>query len=118
MVKTKRTAADPGGGKTYHLLTGAHDLHPFGLFVGAEGRADRFQKRFLTDVRKFINRERGLKAFSGKYKGLPVSIVTSNMGPAQKEITYYEALKSGLRVCYRVGSCGLLIPGSKPGEPI
>ena len=115
-IKASRptTASD----KCYHTHTGPGDISPLCLIPGAPGRASKIAKKFLKNVKKFINRNRGLVTYTGYYKGVRVSVTTSGMGGASLGIIVPEAVLSGARLFVRVGSCGSLIEKSEVGQSI
>jgi uridine phosphorylase len=114
-------------GKSYHTHTGAGDLAPLCLIVGAPGRAAMIAERFLANPQRFANEQRGLVSYTGDYTpaipipgvaGDPVrvSVTTSGMGGASIGIVLPEAVRSGARIFLRVGSCGSLVEKSRVGE--
>jgi len=106
-------------GREYHLHTAPGDLSPLCLAVGAPGRADMIARQyFAPGSQRFINRKRGLVARTGIYKGIRMSVFTTGMGGASTGIALPEAVRTGARIIIRVGSCGSLLPKSKPGDPI
>lgn len=102
----------------YHTHTGDGDLSSLCLIVGAPGRAGMIAKKYLQNSKRFSNAHRGLTSYTGDYKGTRVSVTTSGMGGPSTGIVLPEAVRSGARIFIRVGSCGSLIPKSKPGEVI
>ena len=102
----------------YHTHTGKNDLSPLCLIVGAPGRADMIAAKYLKKAKRFANEHRGLVSHTGTYRGVSVSVTTSGMGGPSIGIVLPEAVRSGARIFIRVGSCGSLIPNSKPGEVI
>ncbi len=106
-------------GLQYHAHTGPRDIAEFCLFVGAEGRADMIAETFFEEgYQCFENAYRGLTAYTGMYKGLPVSVATSGMGGPSAGILLPELARCGAKVIIRVGSCGSLVKQSRPGESI
>ena len=105
-------------GLQYHTHTGDGDLAPLCLIVGAPGRAGMIARKYLQNAKEFSNAHRGLMSYTGEYRGVPVSVTTSGMGAPSIGIVLPEAVQSGARIFIRVGSCGSLIPHSKPGEVI
>jgi uridine phosphorylase len=102
----------------YHTHTGDGDLSALCLIVGAPGRAGMIARKYLANAKEFSNAHRGLMSYTGNYKGVSVSVTTSGMGAPSTGIVLPEAAQSGARIFIRVGSCGSLIPHSKPGEVI
>ena len=93
--------------RQYHLQTKPGDIAPHCLLVGAPERAEMIAKQFLTEAKEFGN-HRGLRSFTGFYKKLAVSVITTGMGGASTGIVLPEAVRSGARRFIRVGSCGSL----------
>lgn len=103
-------------GREYHLHTAAGDLAPLCLLVGDPDRAAMIASKFLKKARK-VGDHRGLKSFTGlNFDGNPVSVVTTGMGGASIGIVLPEAVRSGAKAFIRVGSCGALRPGVRPGQ--
>ncbi len=115
MAQADKPHAD---GVQYHTHTGDGDLSPLCLIVGAPGRADMIAQKYLQNAKQFSNAHRGLVSYTGDYRGVSVSVTTSGMGGPSMGIVLPEAVRSGARIFIRVGSCGSLIPESKPGEVI
>lgn len=104
-------------GKQYHLETGPGDLAPLTLLVGSPERAEAIAAELFTGARK-VGDHRGLKSFTGKFDGVPMSVVTTGMGGASTGIVLPEAVRSGSRVFIRVGTCGVLRAEAKPGTAV
>jgi uridine phosphorylase len=104
-----------GNGRQYHLETGPDDLAERCLLVGAPERAKMIAKRFFAKRRK-VGDHRGLRSYTGEFAGVPVSVVTTGMGGASAGIVLPEAVASGASVFVRVGSCGALVRGARPGD--
>lgn len=78
------------------------------LMPGDPLRAEFIAKNFLTDF-KLVNSVRGINGFTGKYKGVDVSVMASGMGMPSMAIYSYELFKFyGVENIIRVGSCGAL----------
>lgn len=108
-------------GKQYHIETGPGDLAPHCLLVGDPDRASLIAER-LFDQRanspKKMGDHRGLRSYTGTYKDVPVSVVTTGMGGGSTSIVLPEAVRSGAQRFIRVGSCGVIQPGPKVGESV
>jgi uridine phosphorylase len=63
-----------------------------------------------------VGDHRGLRSFTGKYRGKHMSVVTTGMGSASTGIVLPEAVRSGARAFIRVGSCGVLHDDMPPGS--
>jgi purine-nucleoside phosphorylase len=73
---------------------------------GDPKRAEYIAKNYLTDA-KLVNDVRGIKGFTGFYKGKRVSVMASGMGQPSMGIYSYELFAFyGVENIIRVGSCG------------
>lgn len=76
------------------------------LMPGDPLRAKMIAETFLTDV-VVINEVRNMFGYTGKYKGVPVTVMGSGMGMASIGIYSYELFQFyGVENIIRVGSCG------------
>lgn len=76
------------------------------LMPGDPCRAEFIAKDFLTDAVK-VNDVRGIKGFTGTYKGKKVSVMASGMGQPSMGIYSYELFNFyGVKRIIRVGSMG------------
>ena len=116
---THKNANNPESdeGRQYHLETRPGDLAGRCLLVGSPERAEMIAETYFRDPEK-VGDHRGLKSFTGIYKDVPVSVVTTGMGSASTAIVLPEAVKSGARVLIRVGSCGGLQKEMEVGDPV
>jgi uridine phosphorylase len=101
--------------RQYHLETRPGDIAPRCLLVGAPERARMIARKFFRGARK-VGDHRGLKSYTGSYKGVPVSVVTTGMGGASTAIVLPEAVRSGARAFVHAGSCGGLWPSMEIGD--
>src|SRR5271165_26556 len=106
------------GQRQYHTHTGAEDLSPLCLIVGAPGRAELVAEKYLSGAKRFANDYRGLVSYTGWYREVLVSVTTSGMGGPSMGIVLPEAVRSGARIFIRVGSCGSLLADSRVGDVI
>src|SRR3989338_6871016 len=104
-------------GQTYHLHTHSGDLAPLCLLVGSPERAELIAQNLLNNAKE-VGSNRGLKSFTGTYKNVPVSVVTTGMGAASIGIVLPEAYESGARLFIRVGSCSALQSNIELGSSI
>jgi len=101
-----------------HLRAEARDYAPVVLIPGDPQRATVIAGKFdggLAAVRP-VNSHRALLGYTGKYKGVPVSVQASGMGAPSAAIVVEELLRLGARRLIRVGTCGGIGPGVKTGE--
>lgn len=117
MTKVSADKPTADGGKQYHLETGPDDLAERCLLVGSPERAELIATDlFDVDSARKVGDHRGLKSFTGTYRGVPMSVVTTGMGSATTGIVLPEAVRSGARVFIRVGSCGSLKAEAEVGH--
>jgi len=93
---------------TPHISAKKGDFAKSVLMPGDPYRATYIAEKFLSDV-KLVTDVRGIKGYTGKYKGKEVSVIASGMGSPSIGIYSYE-LFNGYDVenIIRVGSCGAL----------
>ena len=76
------------------------------LLPGDPVRAKVIAKNFLTEVKQY-NEVRNMYGFTGKYKGVPVSIQATGMGIPSFSIYVHELIHVyGAKKLIRVGTCG------------
>jgi uridine phosphorylase len=83
------------------------------------GDPDRVPKiaRFW-DTAKEVSSNREFRSYTGKYKGIPVSALSSGIGPACMSIAVNEAANIGVHTFIRVGSTGAIQPSINCGDVI
>jgi uridine phosphorylase len=87
-----------------HLLCKRGDIAPSVILPGDPGRVLRFAE--LLDGAKEIAFNREYRTVTGKYKGMPVSIVSTGIGGPATAIAIEELVNLGAKRLVRVGSCG------------
>ena len=76
------------------------------LLPGDPVRAKVIAKNFLDDVKQY-NEIRNIYGFTGKYKGVPVSIQATGMGIPSFSIYVHELINVyGAKKLIRIGTCG------------
>ena len=91
---------------TPHITAKQGDFAKTVLMPGDPKRAEYIAKNYLTDA-KLVNDVRGIKGFTGFYKGKRVSVMASGMGQPSMGIYSYELFAFyGVENIIRVGSCG------------
>lgn len=105
MLKLKCKGEDE---MTAHIESKKEEIAKRVLMPGDPLRAKYVASKFLTDA-KCINQTRGMLGFTGKYKGVDVTIFASGMGGPSIGIYAYELYKFyGVETIIRVGTCGSL----------
>lgn len=103
-------------GKSYHLQIDR--INPYILTAGSAGRIQRLAEH-LQSLEK-IEGDRGLVVVHGKYKGTPVSGVTTGMGPSSCAVVLPEVFEriEGEGALLRIGTAGSLQPYVQPGHAV
>lgn len=98
---------------TPHIDARPGDLAETVLMPGDPQRAEFIAKNFLLSAR-LVNDVRGVKGFTGLYKGSPVSVMASGMGMPSIGIYSYELYTAfGVKTILRAGSAGGYAPDLK-----
>lgn len=94
-------------GRTYHLDCGPGDLAPYVLTCGDPARARRLARRL--DRVRLRRQYREFLTYTGEYRGIPVSIMATGIGPDNTAIAVVEAAQCQQPLTFiRLGSCGAL----------
>ena len=93
---------------TPHINARPEDFAPTVLMPGDPLRSKCIAENFLSDAR-LVNNVRGVQGYTGKYRGVPVSVMASGMGMPSIGIYSYELFNFfGVENIIRVGSAGAL----------
>jgi uridine phosphorylase len=103
-------------GKQYHIACKKGDLAKYLLVPGDPDRVTKITN--LWDSAKEVSCRREFRSFTGKYKGAPISAISSGIGPACMAITVNEASTIGADTFIRVGSTGAIQKNIKCGDLI
>jgi len=103
-------------GKQYHIACGKGDLAKYLLVPGDPDRVPKIAK--FWDYAKEVSCHREFRSFTGKYKGVPVSALSSGIGPACMAIVVNEASRVGVHTFIRVGSTGAMQKSINCGDLI
>jgi len=104
------------GGKQYHIACGKGDLAEYLLVPGDPDRVPKIAG--FWESAKEISCHREFRSFTGKYKGVPISALSSGIGPACMAIVVNEASGVGVRTFIRVGSTGAIQKNIDCGDVI
>jgi uridine phosphorylase len=103
-------------GKQYHIACSRGDLAEYLLVPGDPDRVPRIARFWDTATEVSSNRE--FRSYTGTYKGVPVSALSSGIGPACMSIAVNEASNVGVHTFIRVGSTGAIQRGINCGDVI
>ncbi|MCH8906226.1 MAG: nucleoside phosphorylase [Candidatus Heimdallarchaeota archaeon] len=118
-VKTKTIdASNPQSdqGEQYHLKVKPGDLADIVLMPGDPKRVQKIAKEWETANK--VAEYRQYVSYTGLYKGVPISSVSSGIGPSACEIAMLELKNVKVGNLIRVGSCGTLQKEIELGELI
>ena len=105
------------GGRQYHLQVAPGEVAPYVLLCGDPDRAERTAARF--DRVEVENRYREYVTITGTYRGIPVSVCGTGIGPDNNEIAFIELSQCVESPTFlRIGTCGALPPHIGIGELI
>ena len=91
---------------TPHIKATSADFAKTVLMPGDPLRSKFVAETFLTDA-VLVNNVRGIQGYTGKYKGVPVSVMASGMGMPSIGIYSYELYNFfGVENIIRIGSAG------------
>lgn len=86
----------------------------YALLPGDPGRVERVA-RYLDDPREVAyNRE--YRSVLGRYKGIPVLVISTGIGGPSVGIAVEELSRIGVTTMIRIGSCGALQAGMRLGD--
>ncbi len=98
---------------TIHIESQKKDIAPRVLMPGDPNRAFYIAKNYLENAR-LVNKVRGELAFTGKYKGVDVTIFSSGMGIGSMGIYSYELFNDyNVESIIRIGTAGSYDPELK-----
>ncbi|MEG1495402.1 MAG: purine-nucleoside phosphorylase [Bacilli bacterium] len=91
---------------TPHIESTDIEIEKNVIMPGDPLRAKFIAEHYLTSVKQ-INQVRNILGYSGKYKGMPITVLASGMGIPSMGIYAYELYKFyNVENIIRVGSCG------------
>ena len=105
--------------RQYHLSLSPEDVANTVLLVGDPARAEKVAKLF--DSVRFTKSNREFITYTGTYKDIPITVMSTGIGPSNIEITIIELSrifkKEGEKpTLIRMGSCGSLQKSILIGE--
>jgi len=92
--------------KQYHIACEQGDLTKYLLVPGDPDRIPKIAK--LWDSAKRVSSHREFLSYKGIYKGVPISALSTGIGPACMSIAVNEASKIGVSTFIRIGSTGAI----------
>ncbi len=103
---------------TVHISANKGDFAETVLMPGDPHRSRFIAENYLSDA-KLVNDLRGVRGYTGFYKGKRVSVMASGMGQPSMGIYSYELYSFfGVENIIRIGTCGAYPERIKPGDII
>lgn len=91
---------------TPHLEAASGDYAPTVLLPGDPARAAWLAATFFEEPRQ-VNAIRGELGFTGRFRGLPISVQATGMGRPSISVYVHELVEAyGVRRLIRIGTCG------------
>ncbi|MEM2117624.1 MAG: nucleoside phosphorylase [Candidatus Bathyarchaeia archaeon] len=106
----------PSSAKQYHIACKKGDLAKYLLVPGDLDRVPRIAS--FWDSAHEVSCHREFRSFTGKYKGVPISAMSSGIGPACMSILVNEASSVGVETFIRAGSTGAIQKHIECGDVI
>lgn len=98
---------------TPHINASPEDFGQTVLMPGDPLRSKYVAENFLENA-KLVNNVRGVQGYTGRYKGVKVSVMASGMGIPSISLYAYELFNAfGVRNIMRIGSAGSMQPHIK-----
>jgi uridine phosphorylase len=117
LTEPSRADAPLSGGRQYHIALERGELAEYVLLVGDPGRVAKVAARWETVELERSNRE--ITTATGTYQGMPLSVMSTGMGPDNVEIVLAETIAITDRPTFiRIGSSGALQPEIGLGDLI
>jgi uridine phosphorylase len=102
--------------RQYHINCKAGDLSKYLLVPGDPKRVEKIANYW--DEAKEITHHREFRSFTGKYKNVKLSAISSGIGPSSMAIVVNEAANIGVENFIRVGSTGAIQENIECGDLI
>ena len=100
----------------YHLAINDGDIAPYVLLPGDPKRVPIVASYWDEAHKVADNRE--YVSYTGKYKGVPISCVSTGIGCPSTGIAMEELARCGANTFLRIGSCGTFVEYVKNGDMV
>ena len=101
---------------TPHIAAKRGEIAPLMLMPGDPKRSEFIAKTYFENS-VLVNDVRGVRGYTGEYRGVPVSVMASGMGMPSMALYSYELFAAyGVERIIRVGTAGSLCEEVKPRD--
>lgn len=100
-------------GRQYHIAAGPGDVARYILLPGDPARAELIAS--LWDEARLVARHREFTTYTGRYRGVPISVTSTGIGSPSAAIAVEELLRIGADTFIRVGTMGAIQSRLRPG---
>ena len=97
-----------------HIRAKKEDIAPRALIAGDPGRIKQLST--LLEEPRLVNENRGLLVYTGKWKGVDVTLATHGIGVPSAAVVFEELAMLGVKAAVRLGTCGAMVKGMKLGD--
>ncbi|MCS6783579.1 MAG: purine-nucleoside phosphorylase [Candidatus Caldarchaeum sp.] len=97
-----------------HLKT--RDIAKRVVAAGDPARVVQLSK--MLDSPRLVNENRGFIAYTGSFRGEPVTVICHGVGGPSSAIVFEEVAMLGAKLIIRFGTCGAFVKGMKNGEVV
>ena len=70
------------------------------------------------DNARLVNENRGYLVYTGRYKGVPITVATHGIGGGSASIVFDELHMLGAKLIIRMGTCGAMVPELNVGDVV
>ncbi|MEM0021004.1 MAG: uridine phosphorylase [Fervidicoccaceae archaeon] len=102
--------------RMYHISVAPGEISRYVLLPGDPARADKIAQTW--DESRLIARHREYTTYTGKYKGIQISVTSTGIGAPSTAIAVEELLRVGADTFIRVGTTGAIQPYIETGDLI
>lgn len=106
--------AEDSSGRQYHIGAAPGEISRYVLLPGDPGRTEIISSEW--DERRLIARHREFVTYTGKYRGVPISVTSTGIGAPSTLIAVEELLRVGADTFIRVGTMGSIRSSIKVGD--
>ncbi|HPX33186.1 MAG TPA: nucleoside phosphorylase [Erysipelotrichaceae bacterium] len=113
-MKYKSVKLTNNDGKMWHIGLDENDIGKHLILPGDPARCEMVNKFFENG--KLVQVSRGNPTYTGTYKGIPVSVMSTGMGPMAVAVCVEELKHIGAKTLIRMGTSGSLQPNIPDGS--